>query len=170
MGGYIAMAFMRRHAARARALILADTKAGADSEEGKAGREANARLAESEGAAAIAEKMIPALVAPGAGLALRDELRAMIVANTPEGIAGALRGMAQRPDSTESLRAVAVPTLVIVGEQDGLTPPAESGALRAAVVGSRLVTIPGVGHLSNLEAPEVFTAAVRVFLGEQNQA
>jgi pimeloyl-ACP methyl ester carboxylesterase len=165
MGGYIAMAFMRRHAARARALILADTKAGADSEEGKAGREANARLAEAEGAAAIADKMIPGLLAPGAGQELRDTLRSMILANRPEGIAGALRGMAMRPDSTESLRAVAVPALVIVGAEDGLTPPSEASALAMAIAGSKIVVLPGVGHISNLEAPGEFTLAMRSFLG-----
>jgi pimeloyl-ACP methyl ester carboxylesterase len=165
MGGYIAMAFMRRHAARARALILADTKAGADSEEGRAGREANARLAEAEGAAAIADKMIPGLLASGAGQELRDTLRAMIMANRPEGIAGALRGMAMRPDSTESLRAVAVPALVIVGAEDGLTPPAEASALTMAIAGSKIVVLPGVGHISNLEAPGEFTLAMRGFLG-----
>jgi pimeloyl-ACP methyl ester carboxylesterase len=170
MGGYIAMAFMRRHAARARALILADTKAGADSEEAKAGREANARLAESQGAAAIADKMIPGLVASQAGQGVRDELRAMILANTPGGIAGALRGMALRPDSTESLRAIAVPAVVIVGAEDGLTPPAEASAIGVAIAGSHVVTLPGAGHLSSLEAPEVFTTALRVFLGENGIA
>ncbi len=167
MGGYIAMAFMRRHAARARALVLADTRAGADSEEARAGREANARLAESEGAAAIADKMIPGLVAPGASQVLRDTLRAMILANTPQGIAGALRGMAVRPDSSQSLRAVAVPTMVIVGEQDGLTPPIEAAQINMAVAGSYVVMLPGVGHISNLEAPGEFTIALRVFLGER---
>jgi pimeloyl-ACP methyl ester carboxylesterase len=164
MGGYIAMAFMRRHAARARALVLADTKVGADGDEARAGREANARLAESQGPAAIADKMIPGLVAPGTGQELRADLRAMILGNTPEGIAGALRGMALRRDSTESLRAVAVPTLVIVGEQDGLTPPPEAAAISAAIAGSSIVTLPGAGHLSSLEEPEAFNAALRAFL------
>ncbi|MBX0327781.1 alpha/beta hydrolase [Oscillochloris sp. ZM17-4] len=165
MGGYIALAFMRRHAARARALVLADTKAGADSDDGRAGREANARLAEAEGAAAIADKMIPGLVAPDAGQAVRDDLRAMIIANTPAGIAGALRGMALRPDSFEVLPTIAVPTLVVVGELDGLTPPAEARAISMAIPGSAVAVIPGVGHLSSMEASEAFTAALRDFLG-----
>lgn len=170
MGGYIALAFMRRHAARARALVLADTRAGADSAEGKDGREENARLAERDGADAIADKMIPGLVAPAAGQELRDTLRGLITANRPQGIAGALRGMAQRPDSTAGLRDIAVPTLVIVGEQDGLTPPAEAGQMVSAIAGSTIVVIPGVGHLSSLEAPEVFTNALRSFLGENGIA
>ncbi|MEI7772404.1 MAG: alpha/beta fold hydrolase [Chloroflexales bacterium] len=166
MGGYIAMAFMRRHAARARALILADTRAGADSAEAQAGREANARIAEAQGAAAIADKMIPGLVAPGAGQELRAALRDMIVANTPQGIAGALRGMALRPDSTASLRAASVPAVVIVGEEDGLTPPTEAGQITMALAGSYVMTLPGAGHLSSMESPEAFTTALRAFLAE----
>jgi pimeloyl-ACP methyl ester carboxylesterase len=164
MGGYIAMAFMRRHAARARALVLADTKAGADSDEARAGREANARLAEAEGAAAIADKLIPGLVAPAAGQELRAELRAMVLANTPAGIAGALRGMAQRRDSFEGLPAIAVSALVVVGELDGLTPPAEARAISLAIPASQVVVLPGAGHLSSLETPAAFTAALRDFL------
>ncbi|NTV64250.1 MAG: alpha/beta fold hydrolase, partial [Oscillochloris sp.] len=114
MGGYIAMAFLRHYPSRVRALILADTRAGADSDEARAAREANARLAESAGPTAIADKMIPGLVAPYATKAVRDTLRSLILANTPEGIAGALRGMAVRPDSTAGLCDMSVPTLVIV--------------------------------------------------------
>lgn len=166
MGGYIALALMRSHPARVRALALCDTRAGADSEEGKAGREANARLAEERGPAAIADKMIPGLVAPGAPQELRDELRALIVANSADGIAGALRGMAQRPDSAPGLAAIAAPTLVVVGAEDTLTPPAEARALHEAIAGSRLVEIAGAGHLANMERPAEFTAALRAFLDE----
>lgn len=168
MGGYIAFALWRRHADKVAALVLADTRAGADSEEGRAGREANARLAEEQGAGAIADKLIPGLVAPSAPQALRDELRAMVVANSPDGIAGALRGMAQRPDSTPDLRRIAVPTLAIVGEIDTLTPPVEATRINMGVTGrpSYVVEIPGVGHLSALEAPDAFGAAVAEFLGK----
>lgn len=167
MGGYIAFALWRRHADRVAALVLADTKAGADTEEGRAGREANARLAEEQGAAAIADKLIPGLVAPAAPQALRDELRALVVANSPDGIAGALRGMALRPDSTPDLRRIDVPTLAIVGEIDTLTPPVEAARINMGVAGrpAYVVEIPGVGHLSALEAPDAFGAAVEEFLG-----
>lgn len=164
MGGYIAFAFWRRHRDKVAALVLADTRAGADSAEGKAGREANARLAEEEGAAAIADKLIPGLVAPDAPQAVRDELRALVLANSPEGIAGALRGMAARPDSTPDLAGIGVPTLVIVGAEDGLTPPAEAERIHAEVAGSALVQLDGAGHLSSLERPEAFNDAVRAFL------
>lgn len=167
MGGYIAFAFWRRHADKVAALVLADTKAGPDGDEAKAGRETNARLAEEEGAGAIAEKMIPNLVAPGASAELRDELRALITANSPDGIAGALRGMAVRPDSTPDLAGITVPTLAIVGEADALTPPAEATKINLGVAGkpTYVVTIPEVGHLSNMEAPEAFTIALAEFLG-----
>jgi len=166
MGGYIAMAFMRRHSARARALILADTRAGADSAEARAGREANAVLAETQGAAAIADRMIPGLVAPGTGQDVRDALRDMIVANSPQGIAAALRGMAIRPDSTASLSAISVPTLVIVGEQDGLTPQIEANQISTAIAGSHVAVLPNAGHISSMESPVVFNGMLRVFLGE----
>jgi pimeloyl-ACP methyl ester carboxylesterase len=168
MGGYIAFAFWRRHADKVAALVLADTRAGADSEEGRAGREANARLAEEQGSAAIADKLIPGLIAPAAPQALRDELRALIVANSPDGIAGALRGMAARPDSTPSLPRITVPTLAVVGEIDTLTPPVEAVRINRGVAGrpSAVVEIPAVGHLSAMEAPDAFTSAVEEFLGK----
>jgi pimeloyl-ACP methyl ester carboxylesterase len=167
MGGYIAFAFWRRHADKVAALVLADTKAGADSEEARTGRETNARIAEEEGLAVIAEKMLPNLVAPSASLELHDELRALIAANSRDGIAGALRGMALRPDSTSDLATIDVPTLAIVGELDLLTPPAEAEKIVAGVVGtpSYVVTIPGVGHLSAMEAPEAFNVDLAEFLG-----
>lgn len=168
MGGYIAFAFWRRHADKVAALVLADTRAGEDTDEGKAGRETNARLAEEQGAAAIADKMIPNLVAPSAPQSLRDELRALIVANSADGIAGALRGMAQRPDSTRDLRRITVPTLAIVGEIDTLTPPVEATRINRGVTGqpSYVVEIPAVGHLSAMESPDAFNAAVEDFFGK----
>lgn len=166
MGGYIAFALWRRHQDKIAALALADTKAGADSDEGRAGREANARLAEEQGAGAIAEKLIPGLVAAGASQALRDELRALITANSTDGIAGALRGMAMRPDSTPDLAGITVPTLVIVGAQDALTPPEEAQKIAGGVAApSLLVELPDAGHLANMEAPEAFSAALEEFLG-----
>jgi 3-oxoadipate enol-lactonase len=164
MGGYISLAFWRRYQDKVAALVLADTRAGADSVEGRAGRETNARLAEEQGAAAIAEKMIPGLVAPGASQAVRDELRGLILATSPVGIAGALRGMAARPDSTPDLASIRVPTLVVVGNEDGLTPPAEAEMIHKGVGGSSLAHISGAGHLSNLEQPEAFNAILSGFL------
>jgi 3-oxoadipate enol-lactonase len=164
MGGYIAFALLRSAPERVNALILADTKAAADTAEGQAGRETNARLVEEQGVLALADKVLPGLVAPHASEELRTSLRQIIAANQPEGIAGALRGMAMRPDSFETLRAAQIPTLIIVGSADGLTPPAEAHAMQDVVRGSRMIEIPGAGHLSNLEQPEAFNVALRSFL------
>jgi pimeloyl-ACP methyl ester carboxylesterase len=166
MGGYIAFAFLRRYHERIDALLLADTRAQADSEEGRQGREKNARLAEEQGPGAIADQMLPKLLAPQASDDLRAEIRRIIEANDRAGIAAALRSMAARPDSTPLLATIDVPTLIIVGAEDGLTPPSDARAMHAAIGGSRLVEIEGAGHLSNMEAPEEFNAAVRTLLGD----
>jgi pimeloyl-ACP methyl ester carboxylesterase len=164
MGGYISFAMLRRHRARIGELILADTRAGADTEEARQGREKNARLVEDQGLGALADQMLPKLLSGGAPAALRDEVRHMIEANQPAGIAAALRAMAARPDSTPLLATIDVPALIVVGSEDALTPPSESRAMQAAIAGSKLVEVPGAGHISNLEAPEAFTEAVEKFL------
>jgi len=164
MGGYISFAFWRRHRERIAALILADTRAGADTEEGKQGREKNAKLAEEHGPGAIADQMLPKLLSANAPAALRDQVRRIIESNDRAGIAAAQRAMAPRPDSTPLLATIDVPTLVIVGAEDALTPPSESEAMFNAIPGCRIAEIPGVGHLSNMEAPEAFNAQVTEFL------
>jgi pimeloyl-ACP methyl ester carboxylesterase len=93
------------------------------------------------------------------------QVRHLIGAGTPAGVAAAQRGMARRPDSTPTLATIKVPTLVVVGEEDGLTPPAESEKLAAGIRGATLVRIPGAGHLASLENPAAFTAALEPFLG-----
>jgi pimeloyl-ACP methyl ester carboxylesterase len=160
MGGYIAFALLRRYRERVGALILADTRAQADTEDGRRAREQNARLAEEQGPAAIADQMLPKLFSPDAPEPLRAEVRRMIEANDRAGIAAALRAMAVRPDSTPLLREISVPTLILVGSADALTPPSDAQAMHAAIAGSRLVELPGAGHVSNLEAPDAFNAAV----------
>jgi pimeloyl-ACP methyl ester carboxylesterase len=168
MGGYAAFAFLRRHADRVAALILADTRAGADTEDGKKARYDNAALAEKEGAAAIAERLLPKLLGASTHASqpgLVASVREMILTTPPAGIARALRGMAARPDSTPLLGSIRMPTLVLVGEEDTLTPPAESAAMARAIPGATLVKLPAAGHLSNLEQPAAFTRALEDFLG-----
>jgi 3-oxoadipate enol-lactonase len=164
MGGYISFAFLRRYSARVSALILADTRAGPDGEEAKQGREKSAQLAEEQGPGAIADQMLPKLLSPSASDELRAEVRRIIEANDRRGIAAALRAMAARPDSTALLPTIDVPTLVIVGGEDTLTPPSEAQAMHAAIPGSRLLEIPGAAHLSNIEAPQAFNTAVAQLL------
>ncbi len=170
MGGYVAFAFYRRYGARVRELILADTRPQADSEEGRASREETAQLAEREGSQVIAERYLPRLLRQATlqnptGTTAR--LRAMIEAATPVGLAGALRGMALRPDSTDLLPQIQCPALILVGEEDSTTPLADAQLMAERIPQARLVTIPDAAHLSNLEQPEAFNQALVAFLAEQ---
>jgi pimeloyl-ACP methyl ester carboxylesterase len=167
MGGYVAFAFYRKYGARAAGLIFAATKAGADSPEGKAGREKNAALAQEKGAAAIAEAMLPKMLAPQS-YAARPEVvaqaRAMMEGTSVAGVVGALLGMRDRPDSTPTLAHINKPTLVLHGADDQLIPSKEGEAIAAGIKGATLKLIPGAGHLLNLEQPQAFNAAVNGFL------
>lgn len=164
MGGYIALAFVRRHAARLCGLVLCDTRATPDTEEARANREVNAQLVEAKGASAIADKMIPNLLSASAPPQRQAYLRSLIERNHPVGIASALRGMGLRSDSTDILPTISVPTLIVVGEDDILSPPAEMWTLQQAIPGSRLVEIAGAGHISNLDQPEAFNTTLEAFL------
>ncbi len=164
MGGYVAFELYRRAPALFRGLALCDTKASADTEEGKAAREQFARTALEKGLGWVADEMIPKLLRPSPDPAVVREVRHLIAAGTPAGVAAAQRGMARRPDSTPTLAKITCPTLVIVGEQDGLTPPAEAEKMAGAVPGAKLARIPAAGHLSNLDSPGAFEAALLPFL------
>ncbi len=163
MGGYAALAFARRHAARLRALVLADTRASADTEEGAANRLRFAAEARERGAPWAADQLLPKLLSPGADQALVARVRQLILEARPEAIAAAQLGMARRADQHALLPAIRCPTLVICGQQDGLTPLDESRALTTAIPGARLTELPG-GHLSNLESGAAFAACLRAFV------
>jgi len=167
MGGYAAFALLRRHAERVRGLVLCDTKAGADTDEARAGRALLAEKVLKEGAAAAADATVPKLL--GATSHSRrpevvQRVRAIIAANPPRGIASALHGLAARADSRPLLREIRVPTLVLCGQEDALTPPLESRALQEGIAGSTLTLLDGAGHLTNLEDPPAFNAALERFL------
>jgi pimeloyl-ACP methyl ester carboxylesterase len=167
MGGYAALAFARRHPNRLRGLILADTKAEADDAEGKVNRERLIAFAAEHTARDVLEQMMPKLIAPETMShhpEVVDTLRHIAVDQTPAAIIGALRAMRDRPDSTPVLATISVPVLVIVGEKDAITPPSLAESLASRIRGAKLVRIEGAGHLSNLERPEAFNAAVRTFL------
>ncbi len=165
MGGYLALEVWRQAPGLVRGLALCDTRAGADTAEGAAGREAFARSALEQGLGWVADAMIPKLLKPDPDPAVVRQVRHLVNGGTPAGVAAAQRGMALRPDSTATLATVTCPTLVVVGQEDALTPPAEAEKLAAGVKGAALVRLPGAGHLSNLEAPAPFTAALESFLG-----
>ena len=167
MGGYTLFSLYRHYANRVHAIVLADTKAQADSEEGKAGRQSMAEVAFKDGASAIAGIMLPKLLAP-ATIKQRpkivEHVRQMILQTPTAGIVVDLAAMAARPDSTDLLSAITCPTLVIVGEEDQATPVQESQFIAQRISGATLVTIPQAGHLSNFEQPEAFNQAILSFL------
>jgi len=168
MGGYIALAFWRKYPSRARALVLVDTRAGADAPAARQNRLDMAEKVRRHGSAFAAEAMLPRLMAESTRRSrpdLIESVRAMILRQSPTGIIGAQLGMAERPDSTPMLGTITVPTLVVFGAEDTVTPPETEGrALADAIPNASLVVIPNAGHLSNLEQPETFNAAVREFL------
>jgi pimeloyl-ACP methyl ester carboxylesterase len=167
MGGYAAFAMVRRHADRVRALVLQDTRAGADSEEGRRSRAVLAERVLEEGARVAAEAFVPKLLGETTQRErpeLAERLRAITLANPPRGIANALLGLGARADSTPTLREIRVPTLVVCGAEDVLTPPSESQAMQKAIAGARLEIVPSAGHLANLENPEAYNQALTAFL------
>lgn len=168
MGGYVAFEFLRQWRSRVRGLVLMDSRADADSAEARRARDAAAATARERGAAAIADAMLPKMLSP-ATLSRRpdvaDQVRALMSRTPVAGIVGALAAMRDREESESLLPTLAgVPTLVIVGEADTLTPPDQARAMAAAIPGGRLAVIPGAGHLPPVEQPEATTARLREFL------
>ena len=164
MGGYLAFAFWRKYAGRLQALVLADTRAADDTEATRKGREELARRAEAEGLAPVVATQLPRLLSPVAPPELQEWVRDMIEEATPQGVAGALRAMAARPDSGDVLARIECPALVIAGGDDAVTPPTEMATMAGRIPGAEFATLPGAGHLSNLEAPAAFNAALGAFL------
>lgn len=167
MGGYAAFAMVRRHPQRIRALVLQNTRATADTEEARKNRGVLAERVLAEGAGAAADAFLPKLLGETTQRERPERaarLRERILENPPRGIANALLGLGARADSSPTLGAVSVPTLVIAGEEDTLTPPSDAEAMRAGIRGSRLETVPRAGHLSNLENPEAYNRILGTFL------
>lgn len=169
MGGYVAFALARRAPERFSGIVLADTKPQADTPEGREGRRAMIDLARTRGAAAVADQMLPKLLGPTTQ-ASRPEVartvRRMIEAAPVPAIVGALEAMMERPDSNagDALARYSWPSLVLVGAEDTITPPADAEAMDRALPRSRLVVLPGAGHLSSVETPDLFSAALSDFL------
>lgn len=164
MGGYVALAMLRLAPARIDRLVLADTRATADSDEGRAGRDRTRALVGREGAAGLARELVPKLLGETTRREqpdLEDVVRHQIETNDPAVLAAAIGAMRDRPDSSPLLAGITCPVTVICGEEDVLTPIADSEAMHAAIAGSRLVRLPRAGHLSNLEAPQAFAEALR---------
>ena len=167
MGGYVSLSFYRDYPESVLGLVLADTRATADTPEARERRLKSAAKAEAEGSSAIADDMIPLLLGSTTlksrpGIVAR--VRAMIEANSPIGIACAQRGMSERRDSTYMLSSMDLPVLIIAGSEDQLTPVAEAEGLRNNIPGARLRVIESAGHLSNIESPDEFNTVLGEFL------
>ena len=167
MGGYVALAFARRHANHLRALVLADTRAEPDTDDARAARDLAIAAVEAHGSAAQVEAMLPKVLGatshaerPG----VVSEFRRTGQSQDKAAVVAGLIALRDRPDARPGLEAIDVPTLVLVGEEDTLTPPDCAEALAAGIRGAKLVVLPGAGHLSNLETPDAFNAAVLEFL------
>jgi pimeloyl-ACP methyl ester carboxylesterase len=168
MGGYVAMAFLRRHPQRVSALLLADTKASADPDAARANRERIAVAVETDEASTVlVDDVLPSLLGSttvGSRPMVSGRVRALVEAAPAAAVAWAQRAMAARPDSFETLRGFAGPALVVVGAEDALAPPADAEAMAEALQHGRLVEVPEAGHLTAVETPEAFNAAVAGFL------
>jgi len=167
MGGYAAFALVRRHPERVKALVLADTRTAPDSPEAKRARSAQADTVRRQGPSGIAD----AFLQKGVGETTRKErpdvvarIKEMILPASARGIVDALAGLAARADSGPTLREIKVRTLVVCGAEDALTPVADAEAIQRGIPGSALQIIPKAGHLSALEDPAAFNAALAGFL------
>jgi pimeloyl-ACP methyl ester carboxylesterase len=168
MGGYVSLAFYRRYPNAVRALVLANTRATADTAEARQRRFDSAEKAEREGSGAIADDMIPLFFGPRT-IAERPDLihnvRAMAEANNPAGLAAAQRAMAGRSDSSGLITGIGFPALVIAGTEDRLSSLSDAAHMRNEISGSQLHIVQAAGHLSNLEQPADFNEALARFIG-----
>jgi len=167
MGGYVVLAFYKQFASRVRGLVLADTRAQADTEEAKQVRAQQAEQIMASGMASITDAMLPKLLTPET-VSKRPEvvkrIRDMMLKTKPAGAAAALMGMAAREDQTALLHRISVPTLILVGRDDPITPLQDSEKMHDKIAGSRLVVIENASHVSNVEQSAVFNAALSSFL------
>lgn len=167
IGGYVLFEFWRRHRERVSGLILCDTRAGADTDEGRANRLTAADDVEKQGPVPFIDSMIPKLLGETTRTTrpdLVERARKMMLEMSAVGIAAVQRGMAARPGSVADLKTISVPTLVTVGAEDNLTPLSEAESMQRAIAGSRLHVIPRAGHYAVFEQHEAAGKAIRVFL------
>jgi pimeloyl-ACP methyl ester carboxylesterase len=167
MGGYVAWQFVRKHASRLRALVQCDTKAVADTDEARTLRLKMADQISEWGSARVAEMLGPKLLAKRSFEVKREvvaEVRRVVEATSPTAIACAQRGMASRPDMTGLLPSIRVPTLVLVGQEDVISPPAEMRSIADAIPNARFIEIPDAGHMTTMENPQAVNEALKSFL------
>jgi 3-oxoadipate enol-lactonase len=169
MGGYVALAFAAKYPRRLLGLVLSDTRAGADSPETRANRDKDIEFVRNQGGTAFIERQLPKLVSAAASETLRAEVK-RLGDQKADAIVAALQALRDRPDRRAELAHIICPTLVLVGTDDVMTPPAEAAAMATAIPKAVLVELPGAGHLANLEAPGPFAQAIIGFLGRAQSA
>jgi 3-oxoadipate enol-lactonase len=168
-GGYVSLAFAARHARRLTGLVLADTKAGADTPEAKSARNDAMTLVRDQGVPAYLEAQLPRLLGSSASAESKQQVRSF-GAQRAEAVLAGLEALRDRPDRRSELSAIRCPTLILVGTDDVVTPPTEATAMTTAISRAVLVEIPGAGHLANLEAPLPFSQAIAGFLSRNLNA
>lgn len=167
MGGYVAFAMFRQAPTRIAGLILANTRSTADTDDGVRGRQAMLESVRESGLPAVADQMVPKLLGQTSHrdrAELVSDVRRQILANPRPGIEAAIYALMRRPDSTPDLPLVSCPALVIVGEEDTVTPPSDAEALGRGIRNAQLTVIAKAGHLSALEAPEDFSTTITRWL------
>jgi pimeloyl-ACP methyl ester carboxylesterase len=164
MGGYVAFALWRKYRKRVRRLILADTKATGEPAEGKANRARQAELVQAQGARALADEMMPKLIAPTSVKRYSYEVRHMIESTRADTIAATLTALSNRKDMSDWLRRLHVPTLIAMGEQDEIASAKDAQFMKDNIEKSELAIIPDAGHLAPLENAPAFNEAMWKFL------
>jgi len=167
MGGYVAWQFAKHHGAKLRGLVLCDTKAAGDTPEAAETRRKMAEHVLKHGTGAVAEMMLPKLFAAATQKerpAIAAEIRRTMEQSNPAAVAAAQRGMAARDDVRERLPTIRVPTLVVVGREDAISPPDEMRAFAEAIPGAEFHVIEGVGHMAPLESPAEFNRLLTTFV------
>lgn len=167
MGGYVAWQFALRHRQRLAKLIQCDTRAVADSPEAAGGRLKTAEKVLAEGAKVVADAMLGKLFAPITAEQqphIVETTRQVMLRTSPEGIAAALRGMAERPDVSGQLAELDLPALIVCGEHDAIAAPAEMRGIAEKMPQAKFALIKDAGHMAPLEQPTAVNGAIRAFL------
>lgn len=167
MGGYVTFAMLRNYPSMIRALVLCDTRSADDTEEVRRGRLQAVTQIRGNGTAGYMENMLPKLLSPFTGRKrpeVVEQVQAMMAEARPASVVAALRGLASRPDSTPLLRSITVPTRLIVGEDDEITPSREVQLVARGIPGARMESVPDAGHLPNMENPAIFNRLIAGFL------
>lgn len=167
MGGYIALRAIERNPEWVKGLILADTQSKSDSNEAKLKRATAIKSVKANGVNAYADDFVKSVFTPqtlAGNEAAVEKIRRIIQRNSSLGICGALLALASRTDTTEALSGIQVPTLILVGEHDALTPPSASQDMHSKIPNSEFHLVPNAAHMSNIESPEEFNKQILTFL------